>query len=225
MQEKFLHNKELVDALRASLSDARFARYLADCGGKEVAALKLYHWNAQASQAFYLPLQMWEVALRNRLNRFLIWKYNDKWPYDSRCIRNLAGPEQRRLEETKQRQAQKRGVDPVPTDALVADLSVGFWSGLLLKSYEVPYAWRPNANLVRIFPHDPKIGRENASEICERLLVLRNRIAHHEAIYQFDLADRWNDLQRILAAMCSGTAEYAKSECRVDEVIAAKPQV
>ena len=48
---------------------------------------------------------MWEISLRNRLNEFLIWKFNAKWPYDSRAVRNLKSNENRRLQETIARRA------------------------------------------------------------------------------------------------------------------------
>jgi hypothetical protein len=221
MQENFLKNEQIVKALRKSISEARFARYLGESNGDQVMALRLYHWNSLLSQSLYLPLQMWEITLRNKLNYFLTWKYNQKWPYDERCIRQLARPEEKRLTEAKQRQKQRRGVDPVPTDALVADLSIGFWAALLTKSYDVPYVWR--ATLDRIFPHEPKIGRDNASALCDRLVDLRNRVAHHEAIYHLDLEARWKDLNRIIAAMCDGTGAYAQSACPFEEILKARP--
>jgi hypothetical protein len=46
---------------------------------------------------------MWEVALRNKLNAFLVWKFGPKWPYDEHLLRGLKISEQKKLNETKTR--------------------------------------------------------------------------------------------------------------------------
>ncbi len=166
-------------------------------------------------------MQMWEVSLRNRLNEFLVWKYKNSWPYEQRLERSLTNNEQRRLSETILRQRQKRKIQSVPVDPIVADLSAGFWVGLLTKSYDVPFSWR--YNLARIFPNDKGLTREDASTICDGLLDIRNRIAHHEPIYHRELPTQWANLQTILSAMCSGAAEYALNECKFQEIWDSKP--
>jgi hypothetical protein len=100
---------------------------------------------------------------------------------------------------------------PAPTNAIVADLSGGFWVSLLTKSYDIPFAWR--YNLARIFPNDAVISRIEAAEICEALLVLRNRIAHHEPIFHFPLEQRRNEIGKIIYAMCRANYAYVEFSC------------
>src|SRR5258708_33902992 len=73
-------NPDALKMFRATLSEARFARYLTACAGDQAQAVLLYHWNTELSKSLYGSLQMWEVALRNRLNAFLCWKNMARWP-------------------------------------------------------------------------------------------------------------------------------------------------
>lgn len=216
-QEHFFSDRAKVTAFRLSLSEARFSRYLSAANGDEMAAAKLYAWNGRLSQSLYLPLQTWEIALRNRINEFLCWKYNQNWPSDTdRAVRQLASPEARKLRAAVNRQEQRREITKASTDDIVADLSAGFWVGLLTKSYEIPFSWRNN--LIRIFPNDKALTREIAAGECNEMLDLRNRIAHHEPIFHLALQGRHNVLMRLLSAMHGISHDYTLVSCNFQEI-------
>jgi len=203
------------------MGKARIARYLNDSNGTNEGAMQLYHWNSLTSQALYFPLQVWEVCLRNRINKFLIKKYNAKWPYDQRALRNLKKEDFRRLRQVKARQERERNAHQAPTDSIVADLSAGFWVSQLSKAYEVPYTW--HYNLQRVFPYEQKMGRQEAHDICDKLLILRNRVAHHEPIYSLDLKTRRQELERMIKAMCPGSQAYLHWGCTFETVLQQRP--
>ena len=189
MQDFSIHPPELVKSMKDSLSAPRFGRYLASCDGDEAQAIRLYQWNSLISQSLYVYIQCWEICLRNKLNNFLCWKYNQAWPYDERrAVRNLKFDDQRRLRDCRLRQEASRHISPAPTNVIVADLSAGFWVSLLSSKYEIPYSWR--YNLPRIFPNDSSLDRPAAWEICDNTLTLRNRMAHHEPLYDLPLETR-----------------------------------
>lgn len=201
-----------VMSMTDSLSHARFARYLASAGGDESTALELYKWNTLIAQSLYVYLQCWEITFRNRADAFLRWKYGPVWPYDDkRALRSLTRDEQRRISETKQRQSQQRKQARVSTDAIVADLSAGFWVALLSSAYKVPYSWQHN--LWRVFPNDRNLNRETAHTLSSNILKLRNRIAHHEPIYDLALSQTYADIQRLVCAMCTDTDSFARTNC------------
>jgi len=204
LQVHILKEDADIESFVQTLSGARFNKYLKKSNGDKRKAIALYHANAKISQCMYIPLQIWEIALRNRLNYFLSWKYNHNWPTDSRLVRNLSSPEKKRLSEAIERQKAERG-GKLPTDAVVADLSAGFWVGLLTKSYEATFSWKHNST--RIFPA-LLMQREEAYEICEKLLTLRNRICHHEAIYHLPLQEQYDGLTKIVAALCAQHSAY-----------------
>lgn len=227
---KFPKDEQDVKALRTWLGEARFARYLSASSGDETAAMALYLWNAKAAQAFYLPIQIWEIGLRNQMNLFLSWKYGGAWPHDEkRAVRQLQGNDRSRLIEARERQGRNRGVSQASTDSIVADLSAGFWVGLLARGYEVPLQWRNN--LSRVFPQAPPEWRNKptgwnaaaAHKSCEEILNLRNRVAHHEPIYHLNLDDLHNRLELVIGAMNSSSFSYLADHCTVPEVLRARP--
>jgi hypothetical protein len=224
MQAIFAGKEALANALRGTLSEARVARYVAECNGDLMLALELYHWNAKLSQCMYLPVQIWEIALRNKMNVFLGRKYtNPNWMYDAaRAVRQLTNSDRKRLDKVIERQKRDRGLAKPTPDMIVADLSAGFWVSQLTQSYDNPYAWR--YNLTKVFPHDSSLSRDNVSTKCDRILDVRNRIAHHEPIYHLPLNDIRDDLDQLIAAMCPGADSYAVGMCDFPKVWASRPK-
>jgi len=223
MQAIFDGDEEAAKAFRKSISEARFARYLKSANDNVILGIQIYYWNALLSQSMYLPLQTWEITLRNKLNQFLIWKYNAKWPYDARALRAFTKNDNKRLSDTKLRLGSSYPGAQVPTDAIVADLSAGFWVSLLTKSYDVPFVWR--FTIRRVFPHEVALDRETASSICDRLLDLRNRVAHHEPVLDLDLPMLRTNMTRITEGMCSASHAYAQTACTFQAIWGARPAV
>jgi hypothetical protein len=58
--------------LEPTLSQARLGTYMLAAGHDEARALALYQWNALLGEAFHLPIQSVEIALRNRINAVLV---------------------------------------------------------------------------------------------------------------------------------------------------------
>jgi len=216
MQEVFGGKNELINKFKASLSAPRFTGYLSAAKNDEIEAIKLYQWNARLSQALYIYTQGWEVCLRNKINDFLTWKYNENWPYDDlRAVRNLKGQDRRKLQEALVRQEADRG-KPAPVSAIVADLSAGFWVAQLSAPYDAHYAWRHN--LKRVFPENAGMSRTEAWGDCSDSLGLRNRIAHHEPVFHLPLAERHEQLRKIVASMCPATFAYCEATCNFSDV-------
>ena len=221
MQAVFLDDEQKVKAFIETVSKPRLSKYLQQTDGNDREALLLYHWNSQLSQALYLPLQSWEISLRNKMNTFLSWKYGSKWPHDQRALRVLTKSETDKLSKTIHYQTQNRKSPPT-TDQIVAGLSVGFWVSLLSKSYDIPFAWRYNLSS-RVFKNDATLTRADAWARCDRLLDLRNRVAHHEPIFHLPLLDRRVDLESMLNGLCAGTQAYMASACSFADIWAARP--
>jgi hypothetical protein len=221
LQDAFEYDPEAIAAFRVSVSEARFSTYLAAAGGDPAKAMQLYYWNSFLSQAMYLPLQMWEVALRNKLNAFLDWKYGAKWPYDERLLRSLKASEQKKLNETKTRLTPSAAKGLASTDKIVADLSAGFWVSLLTKSYDIPFSWR--YNLARIFPNLPQPDRAAIAAQCDGLLKLRNRVEHHEPVFHLNLPVLRQDLAALTTGMCSSVAAYVGVACTFEAIWSKRP--
>lgn len=222
MQGIFAGKEALANALASTLSKPRMSRYLSAANGDRMAALSLYHWNTELSQAMYLPVQIWEIALRNRLNTFLQRKYGEDWPYDTKvAVRQLTAADADKLDAAIRRQQKKRRRKYVPTGAIVADLSAGFWVSLLSDSYEIPYGWK--TGISRVFAYGGPMDRATAHGLCVRMLDIRNRVAHHEAIYDMPLADYRADAERLIKALCQGSDLYLAGKCELAAALAKRP--
>ena len=57
-----------IPAFAASLSEPRFRRYLNRYGGRREMAIRLYAWNIEVSSAFWGPIGVLEIMLRNRIH-------------------------------------------------------------------------------------------------------------------------------------------------------------
>ena len=223
MQDIFSKDEHFYDLLRKTLSDQRLTKYSSACGGDSRKALDLYYWNSQLSECLYMPLQAWELALRNKLNLFFCWKFGTNWPFNEKGTRQLKRNELAKVQDAVERQTINRGATGLSVGSVVADLSPGFWVALLSKRYAVPFVWARNGNLRRIFPHEPDIEQQDASDICNNLLDLRNRIAHHEPVFHLPLAARRKEIDRLLLAMCPGSHGFANIACRFPRIWDAKP--
>lgn len=224
MQQDFLVNEKLMAAFVSSMSMERFATYKRLACNDDLHAIKLYKWNSELSQSLWASVQAWEICLRNKLNNFLRWKFVPSWHYDEqRAIRQLRLNERRKLQDARERQEQSRSTKSASLGAVVADLSPGFWVSLLGPSYNIPFVWR--TNLKRVFPINPQIERKEAWEMCNGLLDLRNRIAHHEPILKLPLDARHAALAKMVSAMCPGTAAYVRASCGFQSVWTNRPEI
>lgn len=67
------------DDFAATLSAARFERYLIWADGDRARALDLHALNTRVSEALYRPHQTLEVTLRNRMHAVLSAEVHDRW--------------------------------------------------------------------------------------------------------------------------------------------------
>jgi len=68
-------------ALPDTFSAPRFATYLAAKDGNKVEAPEPYRWNLDVSSAFFAPLQVCEVGIRNAVADAIERTYGADWPY------------------------------------------------------------------------------------------------------------------------------------------------
>ena len=95
-------------------------------------ALRLYVWNARICEAFYLPLQLAEVTIRNRIHAGVILRYGTGWEAQGRFLCTLPQRLQSELNETLRKERVVRGA-ALTINHVVAGLSFGFWVNLLTK--------------------------------------------------------------------------------------------
>jgi hypothetical protein len=123
------------------ISADRFARYKSAMGGDADMALRLYVWNTAVSSAFWGPLQVLEIALRNALHDRLTAHFSREDWWNANAL-TLTVVHRRAVGDACDRVVEARRV-PM-SGRIVAELPLGFWVGLLGAgcNYEMTL-WRP----------------------------------------------------------------------------------
>jgi hypothetical protein len=81
-------------AIVTAISPDRFKTYLTAAGHNQERALRLYLWNARLGEAFHMPIQAVEVALRNNVNLALSNVYTANW-WECKNLYDLLDEERR----------------------------------------------------------------------------------------------------------------------------------
>ncbi len=200
------------------LNADRLATYLRACHGDPDEALRLYAWNVGVASAFWGSFNVLEVALRNTIHAelSLLAGQEDWWNAQI----GLHQFEQHRVTDAIGAAQRAKGTAVVPGH-VVAELSFGFWTGLLANRYH-QRLWVPA--LHSAFPH--LVGpRRELHRKQESLRKLRNRIAHHEPIFARSLTADHSQLLDILGAISPVAVDWVTQNSRVPQTISRRDDV
>jgi hypothetical protein len=201
--------------LPAVITADRFGTYLAAQAGNVDQAIRLYTWNVEVSAALWGPLQAAEVTLRNALHQQMRDRYQREDWWDAPSV-GLAPEQRRQVQRAGAKLIRRR--QPFTPGHVVAELSLGFWTGLLGRGngYEHRY-WIPT--LRHSFP--PYRGsRVDLHRRVENLRLLRNRIAHHEPIFARHLAADHSSILILAEYLHPDVHDWIRSHSRVGDVLA-----
>lgn len=124
--------RKMETEFEAALSLERFATCRESAKNDSERALELHILNTQVSESHYTPLQMLEIALRNRIHAALSEAIHERWFEESGflAIRN-----QRNQLARAENFLAKNEKAPTP-GSIVAALSFSFWTSMLVAEYE-----------------------------------------------------------------------------------------
>lgn len=211
--------QSLIDQLRPVISDERLGTYLTAAGFDGERALRLYVWNAEIGEAFHLPIQAVEVALRNRISDAFGTVFGAKWWKSPAFLAQLGADRKADLEHVLRRIRNRKLT--LETGQVVAGLSFGFWVGMLQRRYN-PTIW--SGGLRSAFPHLPgNRNRASLAQAAARTAWLRNRIWHHEPIIKLDLSMEHAQILNLLDWLCPVKAVWIRPYCRVPQLLRHKP--
>lgn len=171
------------EELEQALSLERFSRYVAWAEGERERALDLYGLNTRLSEALYTPLQMLEVCVRNRIHTVLSSSRHPRWFEDDGF---LVGPYQPGQVAEAIRDLGREKKEP-SAGRVVAALTFSFWTGMLGTIYE--NLWQQELKQIARTDSGRTLRRKDFSRPLTPIRLLRNRIAHHEPILEWDLAN------------------------------------
>ena len=168
------------DQFHTAISRPRFSRYHTACEGNRRRALKLYRANIMLSQKMYALIGVFEIILRNSIDRHFIALKGSCWLEDAVQPEGYfdVSPGCEDSFHVVQEALQKLGIE-YTHDGLITKLSFGFWTYQFAKRQ---YAAAGNS-LLEIFPNRPFGTKQK--EVFQNLIRIndiRNRIAHYEPI-------------------------------------------
>lgn len=196
-----------------ALSNERFGSYMDSAQGDREKALALYALNAQVSAALYIPLQVLEVALRNRFHHHLSEAYGESW-YDRHGVITHAFQRYKIAEAQLELARERRPLEP---GRVIAGLTFGFWTACLSGSYD-ERLWR-KGGLAKAFTaggEKPKRGKVN--DLLNPIRKLRNRIAHHEPILYWNLPKHHANIMLLTRWLVPIAADWCEAHSTFEEV-------
>ena len=187
---------QFVADLSLPLSQIRLSAYRPQ-GGSDMEMLTNYFWNIDLAETLVPSLHAVELALRNSLHAALASRHQtDLWFYQP----GLLEPNQViEFARALQKVAKKPG--PL-APYLVAELPFGFWVTLLSGPYD-QRMWAPHkfALLATVFPHAAGMSRDDVHKQFNAIRLLRNRVMHHEAVWdqsKIDLRQKHGDIHQAI---------------------------
>lgn len=202
------------NSLLRTLTPRRLAKYLTANNNNLDQALKLYEENTKLAESFYTPLQGVEVCLRNCIQQQLATTYGADWFQNG--APGFTGVSQSMIAEAFGILVEAGKSHPYDPNDVVAELKFAFWVGLLGPHYDATL-WR--RCVYRAFPN----ARRPRREVHGRLNAIRrfrNRIMHHEPIYQRPLQQLHDEVIETIGWMCADTSTWCDHHSRFQNVLA-----
>jgi hypothetical protein len=202
------------------LTPERLSRYgnLDTASPEEIIAK--YGWNIALSESLYPTLSVLEVCLRNQIDAALS-NLEEDWLSPNSCFwKSEYQKEFQRLRET---------INHLKPHAsrghLIAELNLGFWIGLCQNRYK-PNVWNKAGIFESVFPNCNFEGLDRISRIqpiLRKTKTLRNRISHHEAIFDYpNLPSAVKEIQTLLKWVSKDADELRLSVDRFQDVYSGK---
>lgn len=205
--------------LEKALSYERFNRYLEWAEGDRQRAIQLYTLNSRLSESFYLPLQMLEVALRNRIHHVMTDTYGENWFFQPGLL--VLDHQHRQLTDAKgELQQEDKKITP---GRMVAALPLSFWTSMFSPSYDT--LWQQSLHRIGRTPDGKGLRRKDFSVPLKALRTLRNRIAHHEPILRWNLPKHHENAVKLTEWLSPAAAEWCRQYSRFQAVYPNQPLV
>lgn len=221
MQYPFSCSPSTYAAIEATLSQPRLGRYLSAAGGDRHLALRFYVWNARLCEAFYVPTQLAEIALRNALARGLGHRYGHDWHIAPAFVSALPFRLKNELEKVISEEHRKHGSEFI-ADHVVSEISLGFWVHLT-STKPRQYVWL--GNIRQMFPHLPQNQPESVTHAAsDRLRKFRNRIAHHNAVFDKGPTAEHRNVQDLIGGICPDTLWLLRQISNPAQIISRRPK-
>ncbi|MFM8747757.1 MAG: hypothetical protein ACKOED_13990 [Aestuariivirga sp.] len=220
MQYQFSCISSTYIEIEKTISVQRIGRYFAEAKGDKNRALRLYVWNASICESFYLPNQLLEVAIRNRLHVVLAAHFGQNWHVNNSFVSPLPNRLQTGITNAIRDCTRDHGAG-MTINHIVGSLSLGFWNHLLTSNFDT-ILW--SNGMTAAFPYVPNgMSRQNIYDRVDQFRNWRNRIAHHGAIFDKRPMRELKNIQEIMSWVCPHTLWFMNEINSVHRVLGRKP--
>lgn len=210
-----MKSSENYENIANTLSHSRLATYKKFAKDQHHALL-LYRWNLQISSALLECLAMCEISMRNAVATAIQSTYGDKWAWNTAFLTSL----QKNAKEPLVKINEK--FDAI--DKIIPELPFYFWQSIFTARFDSKI-WQHA--LVATLPNadhsDLKHLRETVFNDLEKIRKLRNRIAHHEPVFNRNLSDDYKRIVKIIEYRCQDTAKWVHSWQKVTLLLQERP--
>ena len=177
------------------LSRERLINYSSWAGPDPRNIFALYKFNIAISESFYTPLSIFEVTLRNSINKCMKNHYHERWITDNKII--VVESQREMVEKCKKQIIEKKTNSEVKNSQLVSNLNFAFWTSMFVRKNDK--IWRKG--LYKIFCANSSIDRAFIFEQTREIRLLRNRTSHHLTIIHLDLEMKYKNCLQLIGWM------------------------
>lgn len=207
------------------ITQPRFDEYLVAANHDAEAARELYEWNVSVSAAFFELIAHVEVVLRNAVDTILKpLEVSESARVEHRQGWWFASPtfltdHDLNFHHTARKHLGGKA-EGATRDKVFASMTFGIWDAVFGPSYEQLF----RRHLVYAFPHrSAGFKRETVQKNVLALRNLRNRIAHHQAIFDQPLEERFEQAMDLLRWIDPSLEGWVLGVCRVPALLDLRP--
>lgn len=179
----------MYNKLKNFLSSSKLKPYL-DIEKDQEKAIKLFVYNLKLSSELYKLIHVFELSTRNIFDIFLSKRYDRNWINRNDLLTGNNGKNNKLIIDISN--AKNNCKNKKNKDDIISNLSLGFWVNLLSSSNN-DKIWQ--SSLRKIFFG---YNRNEIHDIFMNIKDIRNRIAHHETIFNKKIDKTKNNILLIL---------------------------
>ena len=179
----------MYNKLKNFLSSSKLKPYL-DIEKDQEKAIKLFVYNLKLSSELYKLIHVFELSTRNIFDIFLSKRYDRNWINRNDLLTGNNGKNNKLIIDISN--AKNNCKNKKNKDDIISNLSLGFWVNLLSSSNN-DKIWQPSLRKI-FFGYN----RNEIHDIFMNIKDIRNRIAHHETIFNKKIDKTKNNILLIL---------------------------
>lgn len=204
--------------LEAIISPERLSTYRKAVGHDTTRALALYAWNMKLSASFMPLLGSAEICLRNLILAQVTTVFGPYW-WQSQAFLSVLGGQGKGIVKRAENKIVARG-NSVDAGRMTAELSFGFWQNMLLPKYAGPLWSLLHSNFIDL---PPVVDQTALYKKCGIVRELRNRISHHEPIFQRNISQDYSDCLTLVGWLSTAKATWLKPHLTVMALLRQRP--